>query len=183
MKILIIGNIGSGKSTLGKKIFEITGFKFIQIDDFREKYLKSKVSEEYYCQYQFLRSIEENENIICEFTGVGWHKFAVKRILELSKDLVLIILCKTKLFSTLRERVKEKKFNYGNPFKLDIYKHIHFVENELNQDLCSKFWLSKNFSFIEVFMENLDDFKVNELLIQKLINSNDDEYNKIVKKL
>ncbi len=39
MKILIIGNIGSGKTTLGKKIQEITGYKFVQIDKLREKYL------------------------------------------------------------------------------------------------------------------------------------------------
>jgi len=37
MKILIIGNIGSGKTTLGNKIQELTGYKFVQIDELREK--------------------------------------------------------------------------------------------------------------------------------------------------
>lgn len=175
MKILIIGNIGSGKTTLGNKIQEITGYKFVEIDKFREKYLKEFVSEDYYCLYKFLKNIEENENLFCEFTGVGCHKFAIKRALELSNDSVMILLCKTKFFSTLSERIKEKEFNYGNPFNLDINEHIRFVENELNQDLCSKFWLSKNFKFFELFMETLDDLKVNELLFQKLINSNNKE--------
>ena len=177
MKILIIGNIGSGKTTLGNRIKEITRYEYLQIDKIREKYLKEFISEEYYCLYKFLKSIEENENLICEFTGAGCHKYAIKRALELSNDSVLIILCKTKLFSTLKERIKEKEFNYGNPFNLDINKHIKFVDNELNQDICSKFWFSKNFKFMEVFMENLADLKVNELLFKKLLNSNENEQN------
>jgi len=172
MKILIIENIRSGKTMLGNKIQELTGYKFVQIDELREKYLKDAVSEEYYCIYKFLKAIEENENIILEFTGTGCHKFAVKRALELIDDSVKVILCKTKLLSTLRERIKEKTFNHGNPFNLDIKEHIKFIENELNQDLCSKFWISKNFTFIDVFMENLDDLKANKLLIKKLLNLN-----------
>ena len=59
MKILIIGNIGSGKTTLGNKIQELTGYKFVQIDKLRKEYLKNAVSEEYYCIYQFLKAIEK----------------------------------------------------------------------------------------------------------------------------
>ncbi len=173
MKILIIGNIGSGKTMLGTKIQKLTDYKFIQIDELREKYLKNAVSEEYCCFYQFLKNIEENKNLILEFTGAGCHKYAVKRALELTGDSVLIILCKTKLLSTLRERIKEKEFNYGNPFNLDINEHISFIENDLNQDICSKFWISKNFTFIDIFMENSDDLKANELLINKMLNLNE----------
>jgi len=64
MRILIIGNIGSGKTTLGKKIREIIGYKFVQIDEIREQYLKNAVSEEYFCLYYFLKTIEQNKNII-----------------------------------------------------------------------------------------------------------------------
>ncbi|GAG55695.1 unnamed protein product [marine sediment metagenome] len=39
MKILIIGNLGSGKTTLGKKIKEMTSYEFIQIEELRKKYL------------------------------------------------------------------------------------------------------------------------------------------------
>ena len=93
--------------------------------------------------------------------------------LELSNDLILVILCKIKLLSTLGERMKEKTFNHGNPFNIDTNEHTRFIENELNQDICSKFWISKNFTFIDVFMENLDDLKANELLIKKILNLNE----------
>ena len=69
MKILIIGNLGSGKTTLGKAIQELTGFKFIQIDEIREKYLRGKVSQEYYCLHEFIQAIETNDELILEFSG------------------------------------------------------------------------------------------------------------------
>ena len=116
MKILIIGNIGSGKTTLGKAIQELMGFKFIQIDEIREKYLKGKVSQEYYCLHEFILAIETNDNLIMEFSGVGCHKFAVKRALELSNDKIMIILCKTRDFDLILDRVKNKKFGYVSPF-------------------------------------------------------------------
>jgi len=171
MKILIIGNIGSGKTTLGRKIQELTGFKFIQIDELRERFFEKKVSEEYYCLYEFLKAIEDIDSVILEFTGAGCHKYAIKRALELTNDTVLIILCKTKLISTLRERIKEKEFNYVNPFNIDINEHIQFVENELNQDICNKFWSSNNFKFFELFAEDLNDIKeIEKILNKKLLN-------------
>ena len=103
MKILIIGNIGSGKTTLGKKIQEITGFKFVQIDELREKFLNNSVSGEYLSLHKFLKEIEENENLILEFTGVGCHKYAIKKSLELNSDNIMIILCKTRNFDLLLE--------------------------------------------------------------------------------
>lgn len=172
MRILIIGNIGSGKTTLGKKIREIIGYKFVQIDEIREQYLKNAVSEEYFCLYYFLKTIEQNKNIIVEFIGTGFHKYAVKRALEFSNIPVLVVLCKTKLKSTLMGRIKLKAFNHLNLLNLDIHEYIRIVENELNQDICSKFWPSKNFKFLEVFMENLHDLRMNVLLIQKVVNSN-----------
>ena len=167
MKILIIGNVGSGKTTLGEKIQKITGFKFVQIDQLREKYLKGAVSEEYYCQYEFLKTIEENENLILEFTGVGCHKYAVKRALQLSNDKIVIILCKTRDFNLIIERIGNKRFAYTHPFDIDINEHIHFVEEELNLDIENKFWNCEEFEFFEVYMDNTDDIDVN---IEKIRN-------------
>ncbi len=49
------------------------------------------MSEEYYCLFKFLKSIEENENLILEFTGTGFHKYAIKRALAITNDKILII--------------------------------------------------------------------------------------------
>ena len=170
MKILIIGNIGSGKTTLGKKIQEITSYKFIEIDKFREKYLKDAVSEEYYCLYRFLKSIEENENLILEFTGAGCHKFAIKRALELTNDIIIIIHCKNRDFSLILERSKHKELNENFPFETDIEKHITFIKEELNSKSLDDFWDIKDSIFINVYMDTLDDLTENIERVIKKIN-------------
>ena len=167
---MIIGNVASGKTTLGKKIQEITGFKFVQIDQLREKYLKGAVSEEYYCFFEFLKTIEENKDLILEFTGVGCHKYAVKRALQLSNDEILIVSCKNRDFNLIIERIGNKKFAYRHPFDIDIKEHIHFVKKELNLDIEKKFWNCEEFEFIEVYMDDNKDLIRNVKNIPNYIN-------------
>ena len=170
MKILIIGNIGSGKTTLGKAIQELMGFKFIQIDELREKYLKGKVSEEYFCLHKFLEMIEVNDDLILEFTGVGCHKYAVKRALELSKDKVLVLLCNTRNFNMIMNRAKKKTPGYVSPFFSEIKDHIQFVEQEIQENLRTNYWKSNNFKYQEVYMDTQDDLEANMELIKELVN-------------
>ena len=109
MKILIIGNIGCGKTTLGNYLSKRLGYKFVQIDEIRSSYLKDKkVSLEYLSLYYFIKAIEESDNLILEFTGVGCHKYAVKRALELTGDTVLVIICKINDIELLRRRIEKK---------------------------------------------------------------------------
>lgn len=169
MKILIIGNIGSGKTTLGKKIQEKISYSFIQIDELREKYFKKKVSEEYYCLYEFLRAIEDGKNVILEFTGVGCHKFAIKRALELTNDNKIIIYCKNRNFSTILERLKHKKLINKFPFNIEIKNHINFIKEELENETLTDFWKIKNSIFISIYMDNPGDLIENVNNIIKII--------------
>ena len=162
MKILIIGNIASGKTTLGMKISEMLDIPLVEIDKIREKYLiHGRVSEEYLCFYHFLRHAESDENIILEFTGVGCHKYAVRKALELSGHKVLVIVCRTDSLSINLQRLKSKNYSYAHPFDIDIQKHVFFVEKELTKDLENGFWKLKNFIVIEVFMNRPDDIEKN----------------------
>jgi len=163
------GNIGSGKTTLGKAIQEISGFKFIQIDEIREKYLKGKVSQEYYCLHEFIQAIETNNDLIMEFTGVGCHKFAVKRALELSNDKIMIILCQTRNFDLILDHIGKKKFGYVSPFYSKIENHSQFIKQEIHDDLINNFWKSLDFEFREVYMDNSDDLKIKRELIKEIL--------------
>ena len=169
MKNLIIGNIGSGKTTLGKKIQEITGYKFVQIDELREKYLNNSVSGEYYSLHKFLKEIEDNENLILEFTGVGCHKYAIKRNLKLSKDKIAIILCKTRKFDLILKRIDNKTFSYIHPFDVHPKEHAQYVNQESKQNLKNNFWNCKDFKFIEVFMDNENDLLLNIEKIREIL--------------
>lgn len=161
MKILIIGNIGSGKTTLGKKIQELTGYKFVQIDELREKYLNNSVSGEYYSLHKFIKEIEDYENLILEFTGVGCHKYAIKRTFELGNDNILVILCKTRNLDLILKRIDDKTFSYIHPFDLNPKEHSQYIRQELKQDLKDNFWNCEDFKFIEVFMDSENDLQLN----------------------
>ncbi len=169
MKILIIGNIGSGKTNLGKRIQENTGFKFIQIDELRERYFEKKVSEEYYCLFEFIKTIEDNDNVILEFTGAGCHKYAIKKALELIKDKVIIIYCKNREFSTIIERLKGKELNENFPFNTDIENHINFIKEELDKDSIENFWQTSNSTVFNVYMDNSIDIAENMNIIKNKI--------------
>jgi len=176
MKILIIGNIASGKTTLGMKIGEMLDIPLVEIDKIREKYLiHGRVSEEYLCLYHFLRHAESDENVILEFTGVGCHKYAVRRALELSGHKVLVIVCRTDSPSINLQRLKSKNYSYAHPFDIDINKHVFFVEKELIRDLESGFWELKNFTVLEVPMNTPDDIERNiekiKAVLRAMINS------------
>ncbi len=79
----------------------------------------------------------------------------------MNDDPKLVILCKTRIFSTIQERIKSKKFNYKNPFGIKIENHIEYIEKELNEDIIKNFWRKENFQFIEVYMDKLNDLKIN----------------------
>ncbi len=143
---------------------------FVQIDEFREKYLKNFVSEEYFSLYKFIKCIEDNENLILEFTGAGCHKYAVKRALELTNDITLIITCKTKDFTTIKKRIKDKCFLFGNPFNLDINNHIEYIQKDLEDDSNKYFWCFKKSKLLDIFMDNEKEIEVNIKLIKDLIN-------------
>lgn len=169
MKILVIGNIGAGKTTLGRKLSKLTNFPLIEIDKLRERYLHGNVSDEYLCLHYFLREAESDRSVILEFTGVGCHKYGVKRALELSKHRILVVICRTSDISIILERLKSKSYHYRSPFGTNIYEHVFFIEKELINDINNGFWERENFFVIKVLMDKLADIEKNVLTIKNLL--------------
>ncbi len=162
MKILILGNIGSGKTTLGKVAKEITGLPFVELDKLREEVkLDGRVSLNYLALYYFMQKAENRENIILECTGSGVHKYSVKRALEISSNSVEIIVCKNRDIKTNLKRLERKNFNYIFPFPKDLKKHIYDVQEELEKDLENKFWSWGKSRVREVFMDTEEDLRKN----------------------
>ncbi|GEM_PF-3297520 len=168
MKVLILGNIGSGKTTLGKAAREIIGFPFYELDKIREDVkLDGRVSLNYLALYYFMQKAENPERVILECTGSGDHKNSLKRALEISGKKVLIIVCKTRDIKVNLERLKRKKFNYIFPFPKDLKKHIYDVEAELEKDLEKGFWSWPKSKVIEIFMDTEEDFRYNKEVLFK----------------
>ena len=75
VKILILGNIGAGKTTVAKQLQQKIGYELCPIDDFRKEYGDGTVTGEYLALYHFLKECSNNRNAILEFTGAGCHEY------------------------------------------------------------------------------------------------------------
>ena len=162
MKILILGNIGSGKTTLGKVGKEITGLPFVELDKLREDVkLDGRVSLNYLALYYFMQKAENPDTVILECTGSGVHKYSVKRALENSGHSVEVIVCKNRDVKINIKRLERKSFNYIFPFPKDLKKHIYDVQEEMEKDLENEFWNWEKSRVREVFMDTEEDLAKN----------------------
>ncbi len=169
MKFLIIGNIGSGKTTFGENAREILEIPFIDLDRLRELVkLDGRVSLNYLALYYFMQKAENQESVILECTGSGVHKFSLKRALEISGQQVRIFVCKTRDIRINLERLERKRFNYVFPFPKDLKQHIYDVQKELENDLEAGFWNWKKSELWNVYMDTEEDLTENRKLLLEL---------------
>lgn len=71
MKIVVFGNVGSGKTAILSKLKEKIPFDIIAIDDFRRQYGDGSEEGETTARKMFLESIDENKNQFIECIGIG----------------------------------------------------------------------------------------------------------------
>ncbi|MFX0066756.1 MAG: hypothetical protein ACFFC7_31855 [Candidatus Hermodarchaeota archaeon] len=144
MKILILGNIGAGKTTIAKKIQSEFSFNLCTIDDCRRLYGDGTVPGEYLALYHFLQSCLKKGDTILEFTGAGCHKFAIKKALEDSTDLVLVIFVQVAI-PICQKRIAPRQWDIPIPsWDFNLKKHLNFVEEELNSDYEKEFWAASD---------------------------------------
>lgn len=71
MKIILFGNVGSGKSSVIKELKKIFSFEVIAIDNFRRKFGDGSKSSELNARENFFAAIKQNQNQFIECIGIG----------------------------------------------------------------------------------------------------------------
>ncbi|NMB79589.1 MAG: ATP-binding protein [Methanomicrobiales archaeon] len=90
-KILIIGTMGSGKTTLAGRLARDTGFLSESIDACRIRYGDGTTAGEELAWDQFLKACRSQESVILEFSGCGPHVEEVRDNLRSSGMRVSIL--------------------------------------------------------------------------------------------
>jgi len=167
VKILIIGNINAGKTTAASILSKELNIKFKSIDDFRKEYGDLTITGDYLAYYHFLKAAQSSKDIILEFSGVGFHKYAVRSALKNSSQKIVIIYIRN-LEPLDLVKFKNKVKNIPFPYEMDTELFAKTAEWELTRDFESKFWKIKDRD-VKIF--DLDNDRSEKLLktINKII--------------
>jgi adenylate kinase family enzyme len=110
MKILVFGNIGSGKSTLSSVLSDkLNEFELVAIDDFRKRYGDGTTEAEQVAKRSFYGAIVPEKNQIIEVMGAGDTGEALFETMQSLPEQKLIIILKTPLEECLL-RLKERQW-------------------------------------------------------------------------
>jgi adenylate kinase family enzyme len=111
MKILIFGNLASGKSYIAGKIKEmLPHLEYLSIDDFRRQFGDGTKEKEQMAKQMFFNGIQHNKPQLIEATGLGDTGVTIAEALQETDELKFIIILKTSLEVCL-ERLKTRTWD------------------------------------------------------------------------
>jgi shikimate kinase len=147
MNTLIIGNIGSGKTSIGGALAEKLDSMLIDIDGLRTEYSNGKFSGEFLAWSHFLQAVENAESdqkLVFEFTGTGKNAWFVREAMKLSMSknksrwLCVYLQCPREVCI---ERVSQKTYEIPIPYNFDdIRSSVNFIGGDLLKKHGSSYW-------------------------------------------
>ncbi len=177
MKIFVFGNIGSGKTTILKKLKKNFPWKVIAIDDFRRAYGDGSKENELIAQEHFLGAIKSNENQFIECIGVG--KVSEKLFSYLYKNDELFICIKIITPKEIcKSRIEDRLWDIPFPKTLEkVNPLIDITEKRINKGGIEVLWGQRNNTII-ISKENIYFRDIEEIVYEiiKIIN----QHNSIV---
>lgn len=164
MKILIFGNLASGKSYLCNKILEaIPDLEFLAIDNFRKMFGDGTMDKEIVAKHEFLNNIKLGKFQLIEATGLGDKEEAILDILKEREELKLIIIIKTPL-ETCLERMEIRVWDvpYPAPPK-QAFKLAEQIDKLIKENAIHKLWNNAvNHRIIEI--QDISDNNISSLI-------------------
>jgi shikimate kinase len=134
--IYIIGFMGSGKTTIGKKLASVLGWSFIDLDKEIEKHegktipvIFSEKGEDYFREVEshLIRNLKSGTDTIVS-TGGGTPCYSNNMDIMLKSGLTIYLKLTP---SQLRNRLSESKGDRPLIKDLDQEKLLYFIENKL----------------------------------------------------
>ncbi len=167
MKIIVVGNINSGKSFLVDKISQaFEDFKVLKIDDFREKLGDGTIDKEVLIWEIFSKEVQKTKNAIVEITGVGKPS---EELAKNNEDSVILVKVLTKK-SVCLERLKQKDFtSLKYPKGLQkIEDTISSIDLKIGKGEVEKLFLDNVKAVIEVDFQKIRVSEIVEKIKKEL---------------
>ncbi len=171
MKLLVFGNVGSGKSTLISLTNSLLNWSVIAIDDFRRKYGDGSQDAELIVRKKFFAAIKPGINQIIECTGVGGVGKELFALLEDTEDYKLVILLKTPgKISAKRITSRSWRVPFPKPQK-NVYDFMAKTEELISAGFIEKLWQpAKNTDIMVKQNHSLSEFKKIQKEVLSAIN-------------
>jgi adenylate kinase family enzyme len=165
MKVIVFGNLASGKSYLSDKIRnEIPSLEYLAVDDFRRKIGDGTMEKEIEAKQTFLKNIKLDKLQLIEATGLGDTGETIANILKESSELKFILILKTPLEICL-DRLNTRIWDipYPAPTK-QAFKLAVTTDKLINEKTIQAFWTNAiNCKIIE--LNNISDEELKEIII------------------
>ncbi len=176
MKILVLGNIGSGKTTLCKELSQqLPSFEYIAIDDFRRIHSDGTLKGDSKTKSLFVKNITHDDTFqIIECSGFGRLGSSVYRRMNKYKGKLLVVITLVDKEICL-QRLKKRIWDV--PFPQDIIRGNDLVvklDKQFKTSFLHKRWASRsNTIFLQSPHHNLKDHKALITAIISLIKNDE----------
>ena len=171
MKILLIGNIGAGKTTIAKTLQKLLNYEYCSIDDCRRTHSDGTVAGEYLAHHHFMKACTSKVDQVLEFSGAGCHKYSIRRALEESGDQLITVFCLSDI-EWCKKQLEGRDWDIPTPWNFDLNEHMEMVEKELSEDLRTGFWEDASRNWHSIILKNLGEREEQELAKELLIKIN-----------
>jgi adenylate kinase family enzyme len=140
MKILVLGNVGSGKTTLIQALAGLYAWEVVSIDEYRRLLGDGSVKAELNTRRIFIDAISLDKNQFIECTGSGEVSDAIiARLTGSTEQIICVILDVPK--TTCVARLKKR--NWDIPFPIPTEKVSSFIERidaKIRSGVMEKEW-------------------------------------------
>lgn len=143
MKVLVFGNVGTGKTTLINSLCKILPYSKVSIDDFRRRFGDGSEEAELIVREKFFEEILRNEDQFIECTGTGEVADRLFSLLKASDEQIICITLITPK-DVCKKRLTNRKWNIPFPKPLEeVFSFIDRVELKISGGEIIKQWAKR----------------------------------------
>ncbi|MFP5041624.1 hypothetical protein [Parasediminibacterium sp. JCM 36343] len=162
MKILVFGNIASGKTTVVRRLKEEYSFQDVSIDNYRRKYGDGSSKGEALARIEFYHTAgKKGDNLIIECLGVGEVADKLCELLYESKERIICLILLVKKEVCL-SRLSRRKWDVPFPHLPEkIYSLIENTQLKIEAaEIESKWNKIENITFVSKINNNRYDLEM-----------------------